>query len=47
MYAEKTPENLLFLNELKNAFPGSKFIVLVRHPIDVVYSIIENLKIVT
>ncbi len=45
MYAEKTPENLLFLNELKNAFPGSKFIVLVRHPIDVVYSIIENLKL--
>lgn len=44
LYGEKTPENLWYLNELQKAFPGSKFIILLRHPMDVIYSIYENAK---
>ena len=42
LYGEKTPENLAYILELKKAFPGSKFILLLRHPMDVIYSIYEN-----
>lgn len=42
LFGEKAPENIVHIKELQSAFPGSKFIIMVRHPLDVIYSIYEN-----
>ncbi|MCB0685490.1 MAG: sulfotransferase [Saprospiraceae bacterium] len=44
IFVEKTPENALFISTLSQAFPESRFIVILRNPFDVALSICETIK---
>lgn len=41
LYGEKTPENTFFIPTLVEAFPGSKYITILRNPFDLVLSLCE------
>ncbi|HNR07419.1 MAG TPA: sulfotransferase [Saprospiraceae bacterium] len=41
LYGEKTPENTFFIPALNRAFPGSKYLLILRNPFDLVLSLCE------
>ena len=41
LYGEKTPENTFFIATLNKAFPGCKYITILRNPFDLVLSLCE------
>lgn len=41
VYGEKTPENTFFIPTLNKAFPGCKYIIILRNPFDLVLSLCE------
>ncbi len=42
IWAEKTPENILFVNESLALLPGSVFLSVLRHPLDLLASLINR-----
>ncbi len=41
-FLDKTPRYYLIVNELKEIFPQAKYIVLIRHPLDVLNSMLDT-----
>jgi hypothetical protein len=44
IFGEKTPENIYFLSTIHRVCPQAKVILIVRHPLDVISSLLKNFQ---